>query len=95
MASKMTCPACNAHTSSVLDKFDEGEPCPHCGLSADAAREILNIRKTQAEDALKDRMVVLVKERDAAIQEARLLRYRLRQVQEAMEAEPPDRWEGE
>jgi hypothetical protein len=80
MSRKMTCPACSAHTSSVLAAFEEGRPCPNCGLSAEAALEIEGVRQRRADEELKARLEVVVKERDAAQQELRLVKARLERI---------------
>lgn len=40
MSDKMTCPGCDAHTSSVLGAVERGEPCPYCGLSAETIERV-------------------------------------------------------
>lgn len=80
MSRKMTCPACNAHTSSALAAFEEGRPCPNCGLSAEAALEILTVRQRQADEELKGKLEAAIKERDAAQRELRLVKARLERI---------------
>lgn len=82
MSRKMTCPACNAYTSSVLAAFEEGQPCPYCGLSADAALEIDGVRQQRADENLKARLEKAIKERDAAHRELRLVKSRLERITE-------------
>lgn len=65
MGDKMTCPGCDAHTSSVYTAYWDEKPCPHCGLSYGAMAELDEKRRTVrvsrandevkaiAEDALK------------------------------------------
>ncbi|WP_435601335.1 hypothetical protein [Streptomyces sp. C10-9-1] len=80
MTRKMTCPACNSHTSSVLAASEEGRPCPICGLSADAALEIDGVRQQRSDEALKARLETAIKERDAAQRELSLVKYRLERI---------------
>jgi transcription elongation factor Elf1 len=82
MSRKMTCPACNSHTSSVLAAFEEGRPCPNCGLSAGAALEIEGVRQRRADEDLKARLEAAIKERDAAQRELRLTKARLERITE-------------
>ncbi len=55
MSAKEWCPACDAVTSNVRSAFERGEPCPHCGLSAAAAAELLAARARGAETELVER----------------------------------------
>ncbi len=80
MSRKMTCPACNAHTSSVLAAFEEGRPCPNCGLSAAAALEINDVQQRRADEELKARLETAIKERDSAQRELRLTKDRLERI---------------
>lgn len=48
MADKMTCPGCDAHLSSILRAYDDGEPCPNCGLSWAAVDELFTKRRAVA-----------------------------------------------
>lgn len=82
MSRKMTCPACNSHTSSVLAAFEEGRPCPNCGLSSEAALEIAGVRQRRADEDLKARLETAIKERDAAQRELRLVKARLERITE-------------
>lgn len=49
MSDKMTCPGCDAHLSSVLRAYNDGEPCPNCGLSYTSTAELLDRRRVVAE----------------------------------------------
>ena len=63
MSNKMICPGCDSYTSAIYAAYEEEEPCPYCGLSHDAAKEIEAVRESRAtaefqakyEQALKDR----------------------------------------
>lgn len=37
MSAKALCPACDSYTSDLFTAFQEGQPCPHCNLPAEAA----------------------------------------------------------
>ncbi|WP_328436919.1 hypothetical protein OHA71_06505 [Streptomyces sp. NBC_00444] len=84
MSSKMTCPACDSHTSSVLTTFEEQRPCPYCGLSAEAALEILTVRQRRADEELKAQLETAIKDRDEAQRELRWAKQRLEQVGETL-----------
>lgn len=62
----MTCPGCDARTSSVLAAFEDCDPCPYCGLSWSTAAELeekhRTVRQSRADEEVK------------AIAEAALLR---------------------
>ena len=42
---KTTCPACDSWTSEVGRALRDGEPCPYCGLPAEAAETVMEARK--------------------------------------------------
>lgn len=84
MGNKMTCPACDSHTSAVLAAFDEGNPCPYCGLSAGAALEIQTVRLKRADEELKTHLVTAIKERDEAQRELGWAKQRLEKIGEAL-----------
>lgn len=77
----MSCPGCDSHSSSILRAFQEDRPCPYCGLSAEATREIEDIREARANEALKAQLETAIKERDEAQREAQLAKSRLAQVE--------------
>lgn len=79
MSEKMTCPGCDSHTSSVLRAYEDGQDCPLCGLSYQAADEILTLRDKKANADLKSRVTQLLKEKSKAEEQARLWerKYRL------------------
>jgi hypothetical protein len=84
MSNKMTCPGCGTHTSSVLAAFEEGRPCPNCGLSAEAALEIQAVRLKRADEELKTRLETAIKERDEAQRELQWAKQRLEKVGETL-----------
>lgn len=81
---KMTCPGCDAHTSSVVTAFDEGDPCPYCGLPATATEEILDARKRAADADLTRRYEDLVKRVAGLEAERNALRSALNNVKQAV-----------
>jgi hypothetical protein len=64
MGERLECPGCHSETSGVLMAVVDGEPCPHCGLSADAISEVNEVRRAKADDALRARVAELLVERD-------------------------------
>lgn len=90
MSEKMICPACDAYTSSVLQAFEEGEPCPSCALPALVAAEIVAARARGADAKLIKNYQESTKRERAAEARARELEWRLKEVRLALEAEYPD-----
>lgn len=74
VSNKMECPGCGGVSSSVLAKVQDGEPCPFCGLSASAIREIHDVRRRKADEELRGRLEKALIERDRAVAEAAALR---------------------
>jgi hypothetical protein len=64
VSNKMTCPGCDAHSSTITQAFTTGEPCPCCGLSAEAAAEIYAIRSSRADEELRSRAEQIARDRD-------------------------------
>lgn len=77
----MTCLGCGSHTSSVLYAFQNGEPCPVCGLSATATLEIQGVRQVQADVRLKEQLEQAIKDRDSAQRELKWANHRLSRMQ--------------
>ena len=96
MSDKMTCPGCDAHTSDVAQAHYEDQPCPYCGLSASAMREILAVRRKQADEELKTAAEDALVKLGRAEGELRTLRYRLQRVEQAFKdalvEEVPEWW---
>jgi hypothetical protein len=84
MSSKASCPGCNAYTSDVLFAIREGQPCPHCGLSAEAILEINEVRNRQADEVLKQRLEKSLLEAGRAKAEADRLRSILEKVRDSI-----------
>ena len=89
MSDKMECPGCGSYTSSVLAKVEQGEPCPYCGLSADAIEEIRGVRRKKADEDLKGRLEKALVERDRAVTEAAKLEQVLYAVRRAVGCQKP------
>lgn len=85
MSEKATCPGCNAYTSSVFRAFEEGHPCPSCGLSADAAEAVEKARERKATADLAERLLAAERRAEKAEREARALRAIVAEVQVAVE----------
>lgn len=62
MSDKMTCPGCDAHTSAVYTAYGDGEPCPYCGLSHEAAYELIDIRQTVRVSRANDEVKAIAEE---------------------------------
>lgn len=74
MSEKQWCPACDAVTSNVRSAFEDGRPCPHCGLSAAAAAELVEAKARGAEFALVVDTARAVRRAEEAEAESRRLR---------------------
>ena len=99
MGYKETCPGCNSHTSDIAQAFFNDQPCPTCGLSAAAAREIMVIRQARADEAIKAEFEKLrlradraEQSRDALQECVNDLRETLRQFDERMQSENRREW---
>lgn len=64
MGNRATCPGCDSHTSSVWAALRDGEPCPYCGLSADAIVAVTAAREGHGSAALKAEVSRLLIEND-------------------------------
>lgn len=82
VSDKATCPACETTTSSVLSAFRRGDPCPCCGLSAEAAGELVAARRRGADADLVRRAAQAEQRAETAEAEMYRLRRLLRQVGE-------------
>jgi Zn-finger nucleic acid-binding protein len=90
MAEKMTCPACNAHLSSVRTAFLDGDPCPNCGLSAAAALEVIAAIERGADEALTESAAKANQRADVAEAQVRRLQRKVERIKRAVEEEPDD-----
>lgn len=87
MSEKMTCPGCDAHSSSVRGAVVRNEQCPFCGLSAAAILERQGVRKSKADEALKEKVAKLVTDRDKWKHRAEKAELILRGVRSLLESE--------
>lgn len=90
MASKMTCPACDSYTSGVLLASQEGEPCPGCGLPAEAAAQVLEAQKRSVEEGLTRKYMEAEQRAAKAETEAALLRAKLAAIERVMQRDAED-----
>jgi hypothetical protein len=86
----MQCPGCGSCSSTITAAFREDRPCPDCGLSSDAAAEILGIQRSRADETLKAHLTEALKAKGIAEGKLRRAEYRLEQIREAMDAGDPD-----
>jgi hypothetical protein len=84
MSNKMTCPGCNSHTSAVLSDYMAGDPCRYCGLSASATEEILAVRRSVADEALKARLEEVLRKFDEADRRAAGLERKLSDIRRVL-----------
>lgn len=86
MSDKMTCPGCDAHTSSVLAAVERGDPCPYCGLSAETIERVRQAQARFGETVLTEQLTAALKRAEAAESEARDLRKKLDRIVTAVRA---------
>lgn len=84
MSRKVTCPACVTTTSNVAFAFDGGQPCPHCGLSAEAALAFTVALARGADTDLVDIAAQAVRRAELAEAEVERLRYLIGAVRAAV-----------
>ena len=80
MSEKLACPGCQTYTSRRLAELEEGRPCSNCGLSAQATQEILTVRRSQADQKLRDQLEAVLLRAGKAEGEASNLRRRLERI---------------
>lgn len=85
MSDRMTCPGCNAYTSSVLNAFENDRPCPHCGLSVEATAELLAVREAVANAELKAKLTAALLRADKAERRVYRLEDAIREIQGNLE----------
>lgn len=66
MSNKMCCPGCDSYTSAIYTAYQEEEPCPYCGLSHEAAKEIETVRESRATAEFQAKYEQAFKDRDEA-----------------------------
>lgn len=85
MSLRQLCPGCGSATSTIRAAFERGAPCPSCGLSAEAAAAVLEVRGRLGDEQLRAELETALKCVDAAEQERDRLRARLSRVRAALE----------
>jgi hypothetical protein len=73
----------------VYIAWNDGQPCPYCGLSAEAIAQVLHARRRAADAELTEKLEKAIIERDRAQNEARKLAGHLARIKRAVE-DPPD-----
>ena len=89
MADKMTCPACESHTSGMLSAFREGLPCPYCALPHEAAVAVLAAQQRAADEQLIARYMAAEKRAANAEQELGQLRRQLNGIRQILRDDTP------
>jgi hypothetical protein len=54
---KMVCPSCDGWSTAVGVAFRDDEPCPYCGLPAEAARLVLEAQERHVNDQVLRRLM--------------------------------------
>jgi hypothetical protein len=72
---KRICPGCDSWTSAIGAAFRDGEPCPYCGLPAEAAHLIDEAQERNVSQKVLDRLAAA--EIRAAKAEAAFADYRI------------------
>lgn len=85
MADKQWCPACDSLTSTLKRAYDEYEPCPSCGLTNEAWREVLQVRQARDDDAMAVRFTELRTANDKLQREQAELHLKINQMKSAVE----------
>lgn len=97
MAEKMTCPACDARLSSIHNAFQEGLPCPNCGLPHEAAVAVIEAASRGAAAELQRKYLEAELRAAHAEREANALRNKLKAIEQVV-GQPsgdfdPARWD--
>lgn len=90
MSDKMTCPACDSYTSSILQAYEDGSRCPVCGIPAEVTVAVLEARKRNADADLTERYEAAEIRAGRAEAEARKLRRHLDAIKYAVDHPPED-----
>jgi hypothetical protein len=84
----MACLGCNSYTSAIYEAYENGAPCPYCGLLAEVTEKVLEARKRGADEDLVRRYQEAEVRAGKAEAEASLLRQHLEAIRHAV-ANPP------
>jgi hypothetical protein len=90
MSNKQSCPACGSHTSAIWSAFEDGAPCPYCGLPADSALQFEIAQRRGADEALIERTAkaeALVAQAEHRIRE---LERQIQEIRWIVERKPDD-----
>jgi hypothetical protein len=82
---KRWCPGCENVLSSIGTAFNDGEPCPNCGLPAEAAEAIEKAQVRGASDGLAKRTADAEIRAAKAEAEVSILRARLAEIRRALD----------
>lgn len=88
MANKAYCPGCDASLSRIREAFDDGQPCPNCGLPYEAAMAVEAARARGADEKLVERALAAEKRAGEMEAELRDLRGRLSEIRGVANREP-------
>lgn len=80
MADKMTCPACDSHTSEIARAYREGAGCPYCGLPGEAMRAVVAAAERGASEQMTERAAQAEQRAATAEREATRLRALLDEI---------------
>jgi hypothetical protein len=80
VSAKALCPACQAYTSNVRFAFEGGDGCPYCGLSADAAAQVMSARERGATAEMVEVAAKAEARAEKAEAQAAKLRYALAEI---------------
>lgn len=84
MSRKTHCPACDSYTSSLTSAFENGEPCPSCGLGNDAWNEVLQVRQARDDDEMALRFTKMRIRNDELERQLREVNGRLERLRETI-----------
>lgn len=80
MSDKMGCPGCGSHSSSILAAYEEGGPCPYCGLSAEAITQVIKARENHANEELIEKYTEAVARAELAERKVGFLEGKLERI---------------
>jgi hypothetical protein len=80
VSDKTECPGCQSSTSAITEAFRFGDPCPYCGLPAQTAIEVNEVRERKANADLVEQTAAALLRAGKAEAEAADLRRALMRV---------------
>lgn len=90
MSNKMDCLGCDSYTSAIYQAYENGDPCPNCGLPAEVTARVLAARKKAADEDLIQRYQEAEVRTGKALAEAARLRRHLDAIKQAVENPPAE-----